>query len=161
MTKSKGFSFIEIMIAVAILAAGFVILMSAQGTAFLSSGRAEKLTTATLLAQQKMAEFEMEIEKDIEKGKFPRDDTSENGEFDKPFEEYRWATSVKKVEVPVGGGSEGGEENAMMEGYMNAIMEQISNSVREVKVVIYWGDRDEELIDQPQMEVVTHIVKLK
>lgn len=159
--NQKGFSLLEILIAVAILATSLVSLMSAQGASFLSSERGESLTEATFLARDKMAEIQIELAADLEKNKFPDEGVEKEGTFDEPFEDYRWDYAIKKVEIPMVEGA-GGEEgkNAMVGNYMKNITDQISKSVREIKLTIYWGSKDAKKEDQQQMSVTTHIVKL-
>jgi general secretion pathway protein I len=153
----RGFSLLEILIAVGILATAMVTLMGAQGSAFLSSARSESLTTAVMLARARMAEVEIEIEKDMEKNKFP-DESETNGEFEEPFGDYQWRVSITKVEIPVM--EAGGEAGALVGDYMQKIMEQISKSVREVKLTIFWGEREAKEEDRQQFSVTTHIVKM-
>lgn len=157
--SNAGFSMLEILIAVAILSTGFVTLLGAQSSSFLSSERAERLTTATFLARQRMVEIEIELEKDLEKGKFPRQDVEKKGVFDEPFDDFRWKYTVSKVEIPVvDTGGEG--TSALVGSYMKTVMDEISKAVREVKLTVYWGDKDRPEADQPQFDVTTHIVKL-
>lgn len=159
----KGFSLLEVLVAVAIMASAFTILLTGQGASFLASERGEMLTMATNLARQKMTELEMEIEADLAKNKFPSEDEEKNGSFDEPFENFRWVTTVKKVEIPLAQGAGEGEEEqgGMIGSYMQTVMEQISESVRELQVQIFWGDKDTPIEDQPKMVLTTHTVKLK
>lgn len=155
-----GFTLLEIMIALVILAGSILALLSAQGGSFLASERAERLTAATFLARQKMSEMQMEIEKDLAKNKFPRDDTEETGDFDEPFDDYRWKYIVTKVEIPLQeAGSEEGA-HALVLSYVRSIMEQISEGVREIKLTVFWGDKDLPEEEQQSLDLVTHIVKL-
>ncbi len=155
--NESGFSLLEIMIAVAILAASFATLLTSQGTAFLSSERAEYLTTAVMLARAKMAETEIEIQKDMDKNKFP-DASESTGSFEDPFEDYQWKVSVTKVEIPVM--DTGGEEGAMVGAYMKNVMDQISKSVREIKLTVFWGEKEAKEDERQQFSVTTHIVKM-
>lgn len=171
---SAGFSLLEIMIALSILATSVMSLMAAQGGSFRASERAERITGATFLARAKMTEMEMEFEKDLAKNKFPDDNVEKEGTFDEPYEDYRWKYTIKKVEIPVvnaeGGeeassGEEEGEEaagtNTLVASYLKNVMEQISKSVRQVQLTIFWGDPELPQDDQPKMMVTTHWVKLK
>ena len=100
-----GFTLIEIMIALAILAVGVLGLYTAQGNSLKASGTAEEVQIASTLAQQKMAEKMLEIEKDLQKGTLPEDKTEETGEFERPFQRYRWQYLVRQVDLPLAGGS--------------------------------------------------------
>lgn len=164
----SGFTLLEILIAVAILASSFLALLSAQGTSFRASERAERLTQATLLAQSKMVELEMELDADLAKNKFPSDDEEKTGTFDEPFEDYRFKYTLKKVEIPVPPQGEGEAEgegrassNILIGNYIKNVTEQISKSVREVQLTIFWGDKDRPEEEQPHFVLTTHWVKLK
>ena len=158
--NTKGFSLLEILIAVAILATSFTVLLTSQGSSYLSSERAEQITQATFLARQKMSDIEIELAKDLEKNKFPDQEKEEVGIFDEPLDEFRWKYSVRKVEIPIVGTGNEESGNPLIGAYMKNMMEQISKSIREIKVTIFWGDKDSKEEDQPQMSVTTHIVKL-
>ncbi len=176
MKTNRGFTLLEIMIAVVILATSIMALMTLQGNAFLASERAERLTSATLLARQKMAELEMEFAKDLAKNKFPDDNVEKEGDFEEPYDNYRWSYSIKKVEIPVVNpteGEEGGEveegsepvgaENILVGNYLKNVMDQISEAVRQVQLSVYWGDEEESQGKEisPLLTVTTHWVKLK
>lgn len=165
MRNREGFTLLEIMIAVAILAGAFLALLSGQGSAFLSSERGERLTVATNLARQKMAEMQMKVEADIAKNKFP-DEEEENGIFDDPFGDYHWHFTLKKVEIPImegaaeGDASGGGAADSVGVGsYLQTVMKQISEAVREIQLTVSWGDQEKK--DPPHLTVTTHVVKMK
>ncbi|MBX7147840.1 type II secretion system GspH family protein [bacterium] len=158
--KQRGFSLLEIMVAVAILATSFVVLLSSQGGSFNKSERAQDLSEATLLARMKMAEIQIELEKDLAKNKFPETDKKESGIFEDPFENYRWDYSIKKVEIPVAEPTGEESQNAMIANELKTMMEEIGKRVREVRLHIVWGDKNDPPEKQPSMEIVTHIVKL-
>jgi general secretion pathway protein I len=60
-TLIGGFTLLEVMVAVAILALSLTAIFSSQGGAIRAGTRARQLTTATLLARCKMAEVEEEM----------------------------------------------------------------------------------------------------
>lgn len=166
----KGFSLLEVLIAVAILAFSFLTLISFQGQTIFRLSRAEKITQATFLAQQKMAEVLLQIEKEyLQQRVFP-DDKSDNGVFEKPFENFKWEWNLRKVDIPAPaggeegeGGGEGGEAGGaggagggMMMAMMQMVTTQLKDLVREVKLTVKW----EELGKEKMIDVVTHITKL-
>lgn len=159
-SEMRGFTLLEIMIALVILAGSILALLSAQGGSFMASERAERLTTATFLARQKMSEMQMETEKDLARNKFPQDDTEEKGDFDEPFDDYRWKYTVTKVEIPLQEAESEEGANAIVLSYVRSIMEQISEGVREIKLTVFWGDKDLPEEEQQSLGLVTHIVKL-
>lgn len=163
----SGFTLLEILIAVAILSGAFLALLSGQGSGFLASERAERLNLATNLARQKMAEMEMKVQTDMDKGKFPEED-EQAGIFEEPFDDYRWKYNLRKVEIPVvdpsqgeGGDSGGADESIGVGGYLETVMKQISEAVREIQLTVAWGDKEKPEKEQPHLTITTHVVKMK
>jgi len=91
--KSKGFTLLEVMVAVAILGMVLVTLMGVQSRSVQDVALADHITTATLLAKRKMNEnlvtagtrtvFEKEDE-----GEFPEE----------AFKEYTWKQSISRLQ---------------------------------------------------------------
>ena len=147
-----GFSLLEVMVSVAILAVSLTVLLTFSGSTLLKSGRAEKLLIATMLARQKMTDIEIELEKQKKKREFP-DERSEDDDFDEPFEDYKWKMDIRKIELPA---PTVGEEGSMQQMIGKQLTKQISQTVRELKLTVMWDEGGEE----QAVEVVTHIVKL-
>lgn len=151
-SKRGGFTLLEILVAVAIFAISMVALMSISGNTLVVSGRAERITIATMLARQKMTDIEIELGKAMKKNEFP-DEKSEEGEFDEPFEDYSWAMEIRRVELPA---PVTGEEGGMQQMVGRQLTEEISKTIRELKLTIKWKELEEE----QSFDVITHIVKL-
>ncbi|MBI4125025.1 MAG: prepilin-type N-terminal cleavage/methylation domain-containing protein, partial [Deltaproteobacteria bacterium] len=125
--RSNGFSLLEVMIAVAILAMALLTLINFQGQTMFRVGRAEKLTQATFLAGEKMAEVMLQIEKEyVQQRVFP-DDKSDSGSFEEPFENYKWEWRLRTVEIPVPEGEGEQEGGGMMTGMMQMVANQIKD----------------------------------
>jgi prepilin-type N-terminal cleavage/methylation domain-containing protein len=150
--KNAGFSLLEVMVSIAILAMSLLVLINFQGESMVAAGRAEKINIATMLAREKMAEFEIDYEKNMKKGQFP-DESTDEGKFDKPYEDFSWKLAVKKIELPV----PKSEEENIMESAMQMVSKQLSESVREVRLAVNW----DELGQEQGFEVVTHVVNLQ
>lgn len=86
----KGFTLLEVMIAMAILAIALAIVYQSQSQSIAMSGNARFLTTASLLAQSKMAAIEGMNVKDIR---------TEGGNFGETFPDYRWRVEVSDTET--------------------------------------------------------------
>ena len=97
--RVSGFTLLEVMVAVAILAVSLTVLLTFTGNTMIKSGRAEKLTIVSMLARQKMTEIEIDLEKAKKKREFP-DERSEGGSFDEPFEDFKWRMEIRRVELP-------------------------------------------------------------
>src|SRR3989338_353934 len=148
----SGFSLLEIMVAIAILAVSTLVLIDFQGRNVVLAGRSEKYTLGAFLAREKIAEIQLNLEKDIRGGVFP-DDRSENGKFEEPYENFSWKFVLRKVELPVPSGGGGGNPMELM---FKMVAEQIAQSVREVRLTIVW----DELGKEQSFDVVTHITKM-
>jgi len=84
--NDQGFTLLEVMIAIAIIATALVTLLKAQNQNLRALTESADLTTATLLAKQKLAEVEI--------GGFP-DLAEEAGNFSEgEFSKFRWRRTV-------------------------------------------------------------------
>lgn len=150
--RGSGFTLLEVMVAIGILAISMTVLMTFSGNTMIKSGRAEKLLIATMLARQKMADIEIDLAKAAKKGEFP-DERSEEGKFDEPYEEYGWKMEIRKVTLPA---PITGEKGGIQEMVGKQLTQEIGKTVRELKLTVIWGELEEE----QSFDVVTHIVKM-
>ena len=105
--NSSGFSLLEVMIALAIVAIALVSLLGLSNRSILAQSKIQKLTSATLLAQQLISEQEVNAGKTGSAWE-PQEDT-----FAVPFENFSWQISyqdtlisrVKQVTVTVSWGA--------------------------------------------------------
>src|SRR3990170_3193521 len=103
---NSGFTLLEVMVALLIIATSFVVLLHTRNQSVTAADYAKRTTVATLLASERMSEIEQED--------FP-DTGEDNSNFGDDYPEYRWKTSVSdtayenirevKVEVLWGEGS--------------------------------------------------------
>lgn len=92
-TAARGFTLLEVMVALAVLAGALMALADLSGNALRNYGYARDLSVATLLARAKMAE---ETEK-LEDAGFRDFDQTEDGNFsDQGYPSYRWKLEVMK-----------------------------------------------------------------
>ncbi len=177
----RGFTLLEIMIAMAILSVSLVTLYSSVGNSLKASGMAERTEKSNFLARQKLSEILLSIEQDIARGAFP-DEKEENGTFEKPFEDYKWSYTVRKVQLPVlqlpaemmegtgapspesiaaatGGSGGDGVVGMAANSMAQVVTKKISEAIREIQVTITWGEGGEG--DEEKMVVTTHIANLK
>ncbi len=89
-TTAAGFTLLEVMIALVIVATALMALLSLGNRSIEVHDRLQKTTRATLLAQYKMAEFET--------SGLPEESATES--FAAPFEEYRWHFTVAETPLP-------------------------------------------------------------
>ena len=86
---SSGFTLLEVMIAVAIIAIALMALLDSQSQGLSLANESRFNTTASLLAQGKMAEIEAITEKS--------NLVSGSGDFGDDFPDYAWQLSVQDV----------------------------------------------------------------
>jgi len=92
--QTEGFTLLEVMVALAIVAIALVTLLSLANRSVTISGYLQHMTQATLLAQEKMSEIESGV---IDAGLGL--DRLE-GAFDPPFDQFQWRTETE--ETPLG-----------------------------------------------------------
>lgn len=178
--QHRGFTLLEVLIALAILTVSLLILVSAQSNAARMTAQADRILIGTMLAKQKISELEIFLEGEI--GFSEQDEIVEEGDFEDIFPdqypEYRWRTVIRKLDLR--GASTGGltdliglggetEESTTTDSAaglpdeedlanlinMDEISEQLARFIREITVVVYWdfgGDTDE-------VSITTHVVK--
>lgn len=88
MKSLRGFTLLEVMVAMAIIAIALTAVLGSQSQSLSLASEAKFSTTAALLAQSKMAEIEAEK---------PEDLTSDSGDFGEDYPGYRWDKSVNDV----------------------------------------------------------------
>ena len=110
-TRAAGFTLLEVLVAVAIVAIALVTFMGLHLRSLDATIRAQDLTTAVLLAQGKMATM----------GEFP-ETGQEQGKFEGPeLERFQWATAVT-------------------EHTLDAVAGGQTVTVRRLEVTVFWAD---------------------
>jgi general secretion pathway protein I len=167
---NAGFTLLEIMIAVAILAATMVVLLRIVTNNIRATNHAKLQTAATFLARNKMSD----VEDDILYNGFSSDTENDKGTFKdegRGYERYRWETMIERIELPTDmtqktqdmardSRDEAKDPMAMMTsflgGMMSAFIEPIriglQESVRKVTVRVIWVEigRGEQTIEVVQ-----------
>jgi type II secretion system protein I len=115
--QSKGFTLLEVMVAVVIMATVLVTLIGLKNRSMQDVRLAEHITTATLLAKRMMAETISSSKKSQpveEEGDFPDEES---------YKGYTWKRTVSKLPLPNG------------------------STIMEVRIAILWkeGTREEQV----------------
>ncbi len=105
----KGFTLLEIMIAVAIIAIALTALLGSQAQSVYFANSAKFETMATLLAQSKMSELVLEDSFSL---------SSNNGDFGDDFPGYAWEAMVNDI---------------VIEGI------DVSDYLKQIDLVVTWG----------------------
>ncbi|MDY6986542.1 MAG: prepilin-type N-terminal cleavage/methylation domain-containing protein [Thermodesulfobacteriota bacterium] len=111
--KSSGFTLLEVMIALAIIAIALVAALGSQSQSVSLANEAKFTTTVTLLAQRKIAELEAKDAEDL---------ISDSGDFGDNFPGYRWEAVITDL---------------AMEGF-----EEASKHVKRIGLTVSWGEDD-------------------
>jgi len=91
MTSQAGFTLLEVMIALAIVAIAFVGLLGLENRTLAASERQQMLSRATMLAVERLSEIEAAPAQGI---------LETRGAFDAPFEAFRWQLELTDTPLP-------------------------------------------------------------
>lgn len=93
----RGYSLLEVLIALAILATALSVLIGTQATSNQQAVFSNELTRATMLARGKMIDIEYEVMRDG----FSDLDQTLSGTFrDEGYPEITWTATIEPVEIP-------------------------------------------------------------
>ena len=87
---SKGFTLLEVMIALAIIATALVVLLHCYGLGVSMANESKNISLATMLAQEKMSEIEL--------AGYPEIGESD-GNFDERYPHFYWAQSISATPI--------------------------------------------------------------
>jgi general secretion pathway protein I len=156
-----GFTLLEVMISLAIVAVALSVTLEMQGMAALKTETARHITVATLLARGKILDVQQQLKEDGF-GDFMK---ILDGDFEEEgFKEYRWIARVRKVEVPMpSAGNDvgsnpaegsGGMSLGMLAPMLQSFGTVLEGAVREIEVRVLWQQGKSE----DWVTVVTHVV---
>ncbi len=156
MRNSRGFTLLEVLIALAILAVSLLAIFNLQGTSLLASARGQRISVATQLARQKMAQVIVDFETGMAKGEFP-EDKEETGTFEEDKRpDFKWKFKIRKVEVPVPPSSQEGAE--VMTQIFSMVSDQMTQNMRELQLSVSYEDEGGEA--EEMIVLTTHMVRL-
>jgi len=144
--SSSGFTLIEVMIAVGILAIGLGAILIAENNSLDVTFRAKRMTTIAMLAKNAL----IQAERDISGKSFTEVKAEEGGQFDAPFQEYRWERKIKEITFPniLDQSKAKKDEVSSVDENTARIVKiattYLSKSSREITVTIKWVDKKEE-----------------
>jgi general secretion pathway protein I len=167
----SGFTLLEVMIAVAILAITLITLLSVVTGNIRATRHAQLTTQATFLARAKMIDLEDQV---LENG-FSTDDESANGTFkEQGLPNFRWDSIIERVELPADAAlkqrdeaqdkakDDTGNPMSMISGFLGGMMSSfiepirmgLQEAVRRVTVHVTW---DETGRPNQTLEVVQYL----
>ena len=112
--KEFGFTLLEITVAMAIIAIALTAMLSSQSQSLSLANEAKFSTTATLLAQSKMAEYETVK---------PEDLIADSGDFGEDYPNYYWEMNISDITIPEA--------------------EKSSDYLKQFDLKISWGDAEQ------------------
>ncbi len=150
-----GFSLLEVMVSLAILAMSLVILSRVVTTNVVAANHSRLTTAATFLARTRISMMEQSL---LEYG-FSEMDGEDNGDFaEEGFPSFRWYTNVERIELPEDSTQKVQEASTkatqstnpmemlsgFMGGFMSTLMDPIrlglQESVRKLTVRVSWNE---------------------
>jgi prepilin-type N-terminal cleavage/methylation domain-containing protein len=167
--KLSGFSLLEVVVALAVLAISFTSLVLVQARATRMAQRANNLSVATPLARMQLLECKNLVEKNIS----AMSDFFLDGNFallgypDFTFEchapkfsmrapsESAVETGLKKKALKTGN-QDIGASNQVVSPFISMITDSLGNAIRELTVIVRWKNNAVE----DEIRVVTHVVDL-
>ena len=111
--KCRGFTLLEVMVAMVFIAITLMAVLDAQSGSLSRVCEAKFSTTASLLAQKKIAELEITKAEDL---------TSDSGDFGDDFPDYSWklTTETPSFDSP----------------------ENVSGHLKQIDLTISWGENE-------------------
>ncbi len=141
-----GFTLLEVMIAVGILAIGIGSILVAENNSLDIMMRAKRMTTVAMLAKNAIVEAEREIS-----GKsFTEVKEEESGQFKAPFQEYRWERKISEVKFPevLDQSEQKKDEVSTVDENTQRVVKlatnYLSKTTREISVTIKWTENKQE-----------------
>ncbi len=151
---SRGFSLLEVVIALGILALGLGVLLQAQAQSLAAASRTRGLTLATLLTRSKMVDIERRL---FDEG-FTLGDSEDAGDFgDEGQPEFSWSYRITELELDFAALQQGEEEDAANDDGiqtgaalglpLDALTTKMSEDLRAVELVVTWpsGKHEEKM----------------
>ncbi len=176
---TSGFTLLEIMIAVAILAATTVVLLRIVTNNIRATNHAKLTTAATFLARTKISD----VEDDVLYNGFTTETETDKGTFKDEgpgYERFRWESMIERIELPTDmttkaqdtatkSSQEAKSPMELMSGFLGGMMSAfiepirigLQESVRKVTVRVFWDEHGrpdqtievvESLTDPSQLE---------
>lgn len=166
-TGALGFSLLEVMVAIALLAMSFTMLILVQGRATKLASESRNISIATQLARMQLLECQREVKKDIASAS----DISLEGDFsEQGFPKFKWECHAPRFNMktpsasdleqglkknsPESAKKDVGATSTVSAPFIAMITDALGDSVRELMVIVRWMETTVE----DELRVVTHVI---
>ncbi len=135
MKNQSGFTLIEVLIALLILAFSMTVLMESWGGSLRGIKKARTYSIVTMLLQRKVTEFEL-LNKDKTSDEIKEE---EHGDFGKEYPEYSWEIKSQAFVFPnIFPMPKGGKENQLTDKIIKTMTEYFEKAIKEVNVTVIY-----------------------
>ena len=137
--NNKGFTLMEVLIAMMLLTGAIVALSSAWSGSMMAYRRGRQVDIVINLLQQKMTEKELEFKENP-----PPDELEEVGDFGSDFPNMSWKLVVQNKEFPdlsplLISEDDGADQTSLM--LIGKMTDYMSQTIKEMKVSVLWNSR--------------------
>ncbi len=131
---NKGFTLLEVLIAVAILASGIILLGTSWSGNLMRLRKSNLYSNVSALLERKIVELESEY-RDKPLGEIPE---SREGDFGSDFPDYKWKMKSRDLKFPdlsaVIVGKDGADETLL--SMVRQMTDVLSKAIKEIKVSV-------------------------
>lgn len=135
--RKKGFTLVEILIAMVILSSGIILLVNSWGGSFLKIRKTQVNTEIAALLERKMVEVDIKY-----RGKSLEAIPEEEGEdFGDQYPQYSWTLQSKEFDLPdlsTGLTARDGGANQSFIMLMQTLSKHLKKTIKEVKVTVIY-----------------------
>lgn len=141
LTRSSGFSLIEVIIAMVILSSGIILLVSSWANSYKRINKTQTQFELAALLERKM----VEIRKEYDGKPIDTIDEEKADDFGDEYPQYSWKMKSQELEFPdltaLLVSKDGGATQELL-ALVKTMTEHFNKSVREVKVTVMYKPKD-------------------
>ncbi len=151
--KSRGFTLIEVVLALTILFGFFTVYNSSMSGTNFSLKKAEKLQVIASLLKSKLTELELKYNQ-LGYASIPE---SEDGDFGSDFKDLNWKAEVRELEFPdlTSLLITEDNQNEMMLTVVKKMTDHFSKNIKELRLTVSWQASAKQKMD---FSATTYIV---
>jgi prepilin-type N-terminal cleavage/methylation domain-containing protein len=144
----SGFTLLEVMIAIGILAIGIGAILVAENNSLDTTIRAKRMTTVATLARNLL----IEVERQVQGKTFDETKKEASGKFEPPYSEYAWEQKIKEISFPnvlspeakQEGGKTGEPVDPNEARVVKIATQFLSKATREITITIKWKEKGQD-----------------